>query len=61
MSGSMMLQNASTVDWYRHFLLLADAVEHAQRGAEITLISFSAEQSDFIRFNAGKVRQIGSV
>jgi predicted Zn-dependent protease len=61
MSGSMMLQNVSTVDWHRHFLLLADAVEHAQQGAEITLISFSAEQSDFIRFNAAKVRQIGSV
>ena len=53
MSDSLMLQGATAVDWHRHFLLLADAIECAQQGGEITLISFSAEQSDFIRFNAG--------
>ena len=61
MSDSLMLQGAAAVDWHRHFLLLADAIDRAQQGGEITLTSFSAEQSDFIRFNAGKVRQIGSV
>jgi predicted Zn-dependent protease len=61
MSEPMVLQGAASLDWHRHFLLLADAVERAQRGAEITLTSFSAEQSDFIRFNAAKVRQIGQV
>jgi predicted Zn-dependent protease len=61
MSEPTMAQNSATLDWHSHFLLLADAVERAQRGAEITLTSFSGEQSDFIRFNAGKVRQIGQV
>jgi predicted Zn-dependent protease len=61
MSESLILQSATTLDWHRHFLLLADEVERAQHGAEITLMSFSAEQSDFIRFNAAKVRQIGQV
>lgn len=61
MSEAMLLQSATTLDWHRHFLLLADEVERAQKGAEITLMSFSAEQSDFIRFNAAKVRQIGQV
>jgi predicted Zn-dependent protease len=61
MSDAMLLQSAASLDWNRHFLLLADAVERAQRGAEMTLMSFSAEQSDFIRFNSGKVRQIGQV
>ena len=61
MSEPMVLQNAASLDGHRHFLSLADAVERAQRGAEITLMSFSAEQSDFIRFNGGKVRQIGQV
>ena len=61
MSDSLMSQGATAVDWHRHFLLLADAIDCAQQGGEITLTSFSAEQSDFIRFNAGKVRQIGSV
>ncbi len=61
MSESLILQSATALDWHRHFLLLADEVERAQHGAEITLMSFSAEQSDFIRFNAAKVRQIGQV
>jgi len=61
MSDSLSLQGAAAVDWQRHFRLLADAVDRLLRGAEIALTSFSAEQSDFIRFNAGKVRQIGSV
>ncbi|SFK02910.1 Predicted Zn-dependent protease or its inactivated homolog [Paraburkholderia megapolitana] len=48
-------------DWQAHFTRLADEIERLQQGAETTLSSFVAEQSDFIRFNAGKVRQIGSV
>ncbi|RFU48136.1 TldD/PmbA family protein [Paraburkholderia sp. DHOC27] len=61
MSEPTVVQSAASLDWHRHFLLLADEVERTQHGAEITLLSFSAEQSDFIRFNAGKVRQIGQV
>ncbi|MEQ5839105.1 metallopeptidase TldD-related protein [Paraburkholderia acidicola] len=48
-------------DWQAHFTRLADEIEGLQQGAETTLSSFVAEQSDFVRFNAGKVRQIGSV
>lgn len=61
MGEPMVLQSAATLDWHRHFRSLADAVERAQGHTEITLMSFSAEQSDFIRFNGGKVRQIGQV
>jgi predicted Zn-dependent protease len=51
----------SGFDWQGHFTLLADAIARMQVGSETTLSSFAAEQSDFIRFNSGKVRQIGSV
>jgi predicted Zn-dependent protease len=55
------LREAAPPDWHRHFTVLADEIERLRHSGETTLTSFSAEQSEFIRFNAGKVRQIGSV
>ncbi|WP_206957721.1 TldD/PmbA family protein [Trinickia acidisoli] len=51
----------ATFDWKRHFGMLADAIEQLREGGEVTLVSFAAENSEFIRFNQGKVRQIGAV
>jgi predicted Zn-dependent protease len=48
-------------DWQAHFGALAQGVERLRGGSEITLLALSAENSDFIRFNQGKVRQIGTV
>jgi predicted Zn-dependent protease len=61
MSQFISSRAATSVDWERHFTLLADAIERLQQGGETTLSSFAGEQSDFIRFNSGKVRQTGSV
>lgn len=52
---------AASPDWQRHFSSLADAIERTRSGEETILLSLSAEESEFIRFNEGKVRQIGSV
>ncbi|MFM9885680.1 MAG: TldD/PmbA family protein [Burkholderiales bacterium] len=43
------------------FHALADETTRIARGGEVVLVSISAEQSDFVRFNHGKVRQPGSV
>jgi predicted Zn-dependent protease len=43
------------------FHSLADATCAMARAGEVVLLSISAEQSDFVRFNRGKVRQPGSV
>ena len=43
------------------FHTLADATVAAARRNEAVLLSISAEQSDFVRFNGGRVRQPGSV
>ena len=51
----------TTFDWKRHFGALADAIERLREGTEVTLLSLSAENSEFIRFNQAKVRQIGTV
>jgi len=48
-------------DWKRHFGALAEGIERLREGSEVTLLSLTAEHSEFIRFNQGKVRQIGSV
>lgn len=48
-------------DWKRWFGALADSIERLREGSETILTSFSAERSEFIRFNQGKVRQIGTV
>ena len=51
----------ATFDWQRHFGALAQGVEQLRKSSEVTLLSLSAENSEFIRFNQGKVRQIGTV
>ena len=61
MSQFIASRAAASVDWQQHFTALADAIERLQQGSETTLSSFAGEQSDFIRFNLGRVRQIGSV
>ncbi|WP_239483045.1 TldD/PmbA family protein [Paraburkholderia sp. C35] len=42
-------------------MALASELEQRLTAGEITLTSYAAEQSDFIRFNQGKVRQSGHV
>ncbi len=44
-----------------YFYTLADFISSQLRKDEIYLCEFSGEQSDFIRFNRGKIRQPGSV
>jgi len=44
-----------------YFTSIAQTVEQQLSNGEIMLTSFAAEESDFIRFNAGKVRQTGRV
>ena len=44
-----------------YFSSLASALQDFLRGGEIYLCNFSAEESDFIRFNHSAVRQAGSV
>lgn len=44
-----------------YFLELSDAIQPLLRGDEIYTCSFHGEQSDFIRFNGGAVRQAGAV
>ena len=44
-----------------HFYGLADSLAGKLRGGEVLLLNFSGEQSDFVRFNHGLVRQAGSV
>jgi predicted Zn-dependent protease len=51
----------ATTDWQRHFAWLADAIEARLAPGESALTTLAAEESDFVRFNAGKVRQIGRV
>ncbi|GAB2902467.1 metallopeptidase TldD-related protein [Paraburkholderia jirisanensis] len=49
------------IDRHAHLTMLAEAIERMCRRGETILSVFAGEQSDFIRFNAGKVRQIGQV
>ena len=51
----------ATMDWERHFMMLAERIEHRLIPGEMALTTLAAEDSDFVRFNAGKVRQIGRV
>lgn len=55
------VSTAVTFDWHPYFLKLVDSIEAARVEGETTLCSLAAEQSEFIRFNAGQVRQIGTV
>jgi predicted Zn-dependent protease len=53
--------SAATMGWEAHFTMLADAIEARLVAGETALTTLAAEESDFVRFNAGKVRQIGRV
>jgi predicted Zn-dependent protease len=44
-----------------HFIALANEIEQRLASHEVSLASYSAELSDFIRFNEGRVRQSGRV
>ena len=44
-----------------YFFRLADFIEGQLRGSEAFTANFSGEDSDFVRFNKGRVRQPGSV
>ena len=44
-----------------YFFGVADAIQPLLRGEEIYTCSFHGEESDFVRFNAGAVRQAGAV
>jgi predicted Zn-dependent protease len=44
-----------------YFYGVADAIQPLLRGEEIYTCSFHGEESDFVRFNAGAVRQAGAV
>jgi predicted Zn-dependent protease len=61
MSQFIPSRTTTPVDWQSYFNALTDAIARLQQGSEITLSTFAGEQSDFVRFNAGKVRQTGSV
>ncbi|MFC0402163.1 TldD/PmbA family protein [Paraburkholderia rhizosphaerae] len=58
---AVIVRGVDAFDWHAHFTLLADAIERMRRPGETVLSVFAGEQSDFIRFNAGKVRQSGQV
>lgn len=49
------------IDWHAHFGRLADDAARVARGAETVLLTLAAEQSDFVRFNGGRIRQTGQV
>jgi predicted Zn-dependent protease len=61
MTAAVVANGAPPGDWHRHFSLLANEIEALLAGGEVALTSLSAEDSDFVRFNAGKVRQTGHV
>ncbi|PLZ00884.1 Zn-dependent protease [Burkholderia sp. WAC0059] len=54
-------KGAAAPDWQARFEALAAGIEAQLAPGETTLLSFSAEESDFIRFNRALVRQIGRV
>ncbi|MEM5344344.1 TldD/PmbA family protein [Paraburkholderia azotifigens] len=56
-----MMGDTPTSRSHAHFIALASEIEQRLAAHEIALSSFAAEQSDFIRFNEGQVRQTGRV
>jgi predicted Zn-dependent protease len=61
MTDKLLTRGEERFDQHARFSMLADAIERMCRPGETVLSAFSGEQSDFIRFNAGKVRQSGWV
>ncbi|KVE29957.1 Zn-dependent protease [Burkholderia singularis] len=52
---------AAAIDWHAHFAQLADEAERLKQPGETVLLWFAGETSDFVRFNAGRIRQTGRV
>ncbi len=46
---------------HEYFTDIADAITDRLRGREVYTASFSAEESDFVRFNRSEIRQAGTV
>ncbi|WP_118184266.1 TldD/PmbA family protein [Paraburkholderia phosphatilytica] len=61
MTDALQARTSGLQGWHAQFDTLAHQLERLLSASETTLLSFAAEHSDFIRFNAGKVRQIGHV
>ncbi|AOJ07952.1 metallopeptidase TldD-related protein [Burkholderia mayonis] len=61
MTDFMKPGHAAPIDWHAHFARLADEAERLKQPGEAVLLWFAGETSDFIRFNAGKIRQTGRV
>ncbi|MGF6753392.1 TldD/PmbA family protein [Paraburkholderia sp. GAS42] len=61
MTGFPFVNETQSPDWHAHFDLLSASIERLLTGSETALTWLSSERSDFIRFNGGKVRQIGNV
>ena len=61
MREALFARDRVAVDWHTHFMMLAGAIDGLLVADETALTSFAGEQSDFIRFNGGKVRQMGQV
>ncbi|HEV3428968.1 MAG TPA: TldD/PmbA family protein, partial [Paraburkholderia sp.] len=61
MAEILSTRGVEAIDWHAHFTMLAESIERLCRPGETVLSAFAGEQSDFIRFNAGKVRQSGQV
>ncbi|QBR00061.1 TldD/PmbA family protein [Paraburkholderia pallida] len=61
MSDRLFPSERASVDWHTHFMMLAGEIDALLVEGETALTSFAGEQSDFIRFNGGKVRQTGQV
>ncbi|WP_257757663.1 metallopeptidase TldD-related protein [Burkholderia glumae] len=54
-------RRAGSIDWHGHFMRLADEADARRLADETILLWFAGEQSDFVRFNAARVRQTGRV
>lgn len=61
MAQMFIARGVEAIDWHAHFFMLAEAIERMRRPGETVLSVFAGERSDFIRFNAGAVRQSGQV
>jgi predicted Zn-dependent protease len=61
MSGIDTNGAPGALDWHAHFGRLADDAARVARDGETVLLTLAAEQSDFVRFNAGRIRQTGQV
>lgn len=61
MNAPLHVTGTVAPDWRGYFDALADAATELALPGEVALLSFAGEQSDFVRFNHGRVRQTGRV